>query len=117
MKQKTIRTTIILSEGEFQGGGNTKVIEGLATTVDVQKNGLPEKHTAKISIANLKMADMEQMTFLAFRPLQKRKNKILIEAGNLGEELGLVFKGDITSAFPDFNNAPDVTFEIEAMTA
>ena len=117
MQQKTIRTTIILSEGEFQGGGNTKVIEGLATTVDVQKNGLPEKHTAKVSIANLKMADMEQMTFLAFRPLQKRKNKILIEAGNLGEELGLVFKGDITSAFPDFNNAPDVTFEIEAMTA
>jgi hypothetical protein len=106
-----------LSEGEFQGGGNTKVIEGLATTVDVQKNGLPEKHTAKVSISNIALADMEQMTFLAFRPLQKRKNKILIEAGEAGEELATVFKGDITSSFPDFSNAPDVTFEIEAITA
>lgn len=117
MKQKTIRTTIILSEGEFEGGGNTKVIEGLATTVDVQKAGAPDKNTARVAIYNMAMKDMEQLTFLAFRPLQKRKNKILIEAGELGEKLGLVFKGDITSAFPDFNSAPDVPFQIEAMTA
>jgi hypothetical protein len=117
MDLKTIRTTIILSEGEFEGGGNTKVIEGLATTVEVEKNGLPEKNTAKVAISNLKMSDMEKMTFLAFRPLQKRKNKIVIEAGIQGQELGMVFKGDIISAFPDFNSAPDVPFQIEAMAA
>ena len=117
MNIKTIKTTVILSEGEFEGGGNTKIIEGLATKVSVEKNGLPEKNTAKITICNMKLADMEKMTFLAFRPLQKRKNKILIEAGELGSELGLVFKGDIISAFPDFNSGPDVNFEIEAMTA
>jgi hypothetical protein len=117
MKLKTIRTTIILGEGQFADGDNTKIIEGLATRVDVEKNGNPEKPTAKVSISNIKMEDMEQMTFLAFRPLQKRKNKILIEAGNQGEELGMVFKGDIESSFPEFANAPDVTFEIEAITA
>lgn len=117
MKQKTIRTTIILAEGEFEDGTNTRIIEGLATTVDVTKNGLPEKNTAKIKIANLAMSDMEQMTFLAFRPLQNRKNKIMVEAGNQGEELSMVFKGDITSSFPDFSSAPDVFFNIEAMTA
>jgi hypothetical protein len=117
MDLKTIRTTIILSEGEFEDGGNTKSIEGLATTVEVEKNGLPEKNTAKVAISNLKMSDMEKMTFLAFRPLQKRKNKIVIEAGVQGQELGMVFKGDIISAFPDFNSAPDVPFQIEAMAA
>ena len=117
MKLKTIKTTIILGEGQFADGDNTKIIEGLATTVDVQKNGQPDKHTAKVSIAGIKLEDMEQMTFLAFRPLQKRKNKILIEAGNQGEELATVFKGDIVSSFPEFSNAPDVTFEIEAITA
>ena len=117
MKQKTIRTTIILAEGEFEDGTNTRIIEGLATTVDVTKNGLPEKNTAKIKIANLAMSDMEQMTFLAFRPLQNRKNKIMVEAGNQGEELSMVFKGDITSSFPDFSSAPDIFFHIEAMTA
>jgi hypothetical protein len=117
MKQKTIRTTIILGEGQFADGNNAKIIEGLATSVDVQKNGLPEKHTARVSISNIAMVDMEQMTFLAFRPLQKRKNKIIIEAGDVGEELAVVFKGDINSAYPDFSNAPDVTFEIDAITA
>lgn len=117
MKLKTIKTTIILGEGQFADGDNTKIIEGLATTVDVQKNGQPDKHTAHVSIANIKLEDMEQMTFLAFRPLQKRKNKILIEAGNQGEELAQVFKGDIVSSFPEFSNASDVMFEIEAITA
>lgn len=117
MDIKTIRTTIILAEGEFEGGGNTKIIEGLATEVEIQKNGLPEKNTAKVKIYNLKMDDMQKMTFLAFRPLQKRKNKILIEAGIAGQELGIVFKGDINSAAPDFNDVPDVSFTIEAMTA
>lgn len=117
MNLKTIKTTIILGEGQFADGNNTKIIEGLSTKVMVQKNGLPEKHSAKVTLTNIAMADMEQMTFLSFRPLQKRKNKILIEAGDVGTELATVFKGDITSAFPDFSNAPDVTFEIEGITA
>ena len=117
MKEKTIKTTIILAEGEFEDGSNTRIIEGLATTVDVTKNGLPEKNTAKIKIANLSLSDMEKLTFLAFRPLQKRKNKIMVEAGEKGGELSMVFKGDITSSFPDFSSAPDVFFSIDAMTA
>ena len=117
MKQKTIRTTIILGEGTFEDGSNTRIIEGLATDVQIKKAGLPEKNTASVTIANLSMKDMERLTFLAFRPLQSRKNHIMIEAGDLGEELAVAFKGDITSAFPDFSTAPDVEFKIEAMTA
>lgn len=114
---KTIRTTIILGEGEFSDGTNTRVIEGLATTVDIEKAGLPDKNTAKVKIANLNLAEMEQLTFLAFRPLQSRKNKIMIEAGEKGKELSVVFKGDITSSFPDFTTAPDIFLNIEAMAA
>lgn len=117
MKEKTIRVTIILGEGEFKDGTNTRIIEGLATACDIQKNGLPEKNSASVKISNLSMDDMEQMTFLAFRPLQSRKNHIMIEAGEKGEELSLCFKGDITSAFPDFSTAPDIVFNIEAITA
>ena len=81
---KTIRTTIILGEGEFSGGGNTKIIEGLATTVQVTKAGLPEKNSAEVRIQGLKLSDMEQLTFLSFLPGEYRKNHILIEAGNKG---------------------------------
>lgn len=117
MKQKTIKTSIILGEGTFEDGTNTRVIEGLATTVDIRKAGLPDQNTASVAISNLSLKDMEKLTFLAFRPLQSRKNKIMIEAGNVGDELALVFKGDIISAYPDFTSAPDVQFHIEAITA
>ena len=117
MKQKTIRTTIILGEGEFASGGNTKIIEGLATTAQITKAGLPEKNSADIRIVGLKLADMEQLTFLSFLPGEYRKNHILIEAGEKGEELSVVFKGDITSAAADFSSAPDVSMKFQALTA
>ena len=113
---KTIRTTITLGQGTFSSGGNTKIIEGLATEVEVSKPGLPEKNSASVSIANLKLEDMEQMTFLAFQPLQSLKNLITIEAGEQGRELDVVFKGEITSAFADFSGAPDIKFKIEALS-
>ncbi len=111
MKEKTIKTTYIMASGE------TIIIEGLATRINVQKNGLPEKHSARIEIQNLKLASMEQMTFLAFKALEAQKNHVMVEAGAKGEDLSMVFKGDVTSAFADFSTAPDVTFRIEAITA
>ncbi|MBQ5929773.1 MAG: hypothetical protein IIX02_03175 [Clostridia bacterium] len=114
---KTLKTTIILGEGEFSGGGNTKIIEGLATTVQVTKAGLPEKNSAEVRIQGLKLSDMEQLTFLSFLPGEYRKNHILIEAGDKGEELSVVFKGDITAASADFSTAPDVTMKFNALTA
>jgi hypothetical protein len=114
---KTIKTTIILGEGEFDGGGNTKIIEGLATTVQVTKAGLPEKNSAEVRIQGLKLSDMEQLTFLSFLPGEYRKNHILIEAGDKGGELSVVFKGDITAASADFSTAPDVTMKFNALTA
>lgn len=117
MKQKTIRTTVILGEGEFEGGGNTKIFEGLATTVAVTKAGLPEKNSADVRIYGLKLNDMDQLSFLSFQNLEYRKNHILIEAGDKGGELSVVFKGDVTAAFADFSSAPDIVFRITALTA
>lgn len=115
-KLKTIRTTITLGKGTFGGGGNSKIIEGLATDVDITKPGLPEKNSASVSIANISLADMEQMTFLAFQPLQSLKNLIAIEAGEQGKTLATVFKGEITSAYADYGSVPDVEFKIEALS-
>lgn len=117
MKQKTLRVTVILGEGEFEGGGNTKIFEGLATQVRVTKAGLPEKNSAEVRIFGLKLPDMEQLTFLSFLPGEYRKNHILIEAGDKGGELSVVFKGDITAAAADFSTAPDVSMKFQALTA
>lgn len=111
---KTIEISITLGKGSFSEGGNTKIIEGLACDVSVQKPGLPEKNSAAVKIWGLKYEDMAQMTMLSFKPLESQHNLISIKAGEKGGSLALVFQGEITSAFADFNAAPDVCMDFEA---
>lgn len=115
--QKTIRTMITLGAGVFEGtSSNSVIIEGLATDVSVEKPGLPDLNRCKVSISGLSLSKMEQLTMLSFRKLSISKNAIAVWAGNLGEELGLVFRGEIVSASADFNAAPTPVFNIEAKT-
>lgn len=113
---KTIRLVITLGKGQFSEGGNTKTIEGLACEVSITKPGLPEKNSATVKVWGLKYEDMAQLTMLAFRPLESQRNLISIFAGEKGEKLPLAFAGEITSAFADFNAAPDVVMQFEADT-
>lgn len=117
---KTIQIAVTLGKGTFSEGGNTKTIEGLACDVTVQKPGLPEKNSATIKIWGLKYEDMAQLTMLSFKPLESQHNLISIKAGEKDDtdsarsSLALVFQGEITSAFADFNAAPDVCMQFEA---
>lgn len=113
--QKQIEVRITLAAGSFGGKGTEKVINGLPVSVDVTKTGGDEKPTCNVSIGGMTYADMEQLTTLAFRPLQTRKNLIAVFAGEAGG-LSQVFAGEITKASADFNNSPDVKFDIEAMS-
>lgn len=116
MKIKTIEIGVTLGGGSFGSGGNTKTYEGFATSVNVTKPGLPEKNKATVKISGLSLADMSKMTTLAFAPLKTQKNLLRIRAGEKGGSLGLVFEGEITTAYADFNTAPDVTMNIEAQS-
>lgn len=113
---KTIQTAVTLGKGSFSEGGNTKIIEGLACDVMVQKPGLPEKNSATIKIWGVKYEDMAQLTMLAFRPLESQHNLISVKAGEKDGVLALVFQGEITNAFADFNQAPDPCMQFEADT-
>ena len=109
--QKTIRIDIALDE---KGSREIKTFEGFATAVNIQKNGEPEKPKASVSIIGLSLDTMAQLTHLAFEPRSSRKNLIEILAGDRGATLASVFKGEITTAWADFNKAPSIEFQIEA---
>ncbi|MEA4836871.1 MAG: hypothetical protein VB101_01110 [Rhodospirillaceae bacterium] len=114
--EKRIEVHITLAQGRFSGGGNTKVIRGLGVDCAVDKPGLPAKNGCKLAIKGIGLDDMEQATTLAFRPLKVEPNKIAVYAGDDAGGMALAFSGDIVSAWPDFNAAPDVAFRIEAIT-
>ena len=114
--RKIIETRITLAQGAFGGQGLTKVLRGLATELHVEKPGFPDKAKATVRISNVPLSDMEQMTTLAFKPLQYQRNAISVYAGDEESGLSLVFCGEITSAHGDFNAAPDPVFAVQAMS-
>ena len=114
---KQLEARITLAEGPFGGsgeGGNTKIVR-LGMDVSISKPGGAEKNKAQVKIYNMPLADMEQLTTLAFRPLSVAKNVIAIYAGD-ETGLSLAFSGDIISAVPDFNAAPDPVFNLSCVT-
>lgn len=116
MKIKSVQIMVTLGSGSFGTGGNTKTFEGFAVSASVTKPGLPEKNKAVVKISGLSMDDMTKITTLAFSPQKIKDNILIIKAGNLGESLSIVFQGEITTAFADFNTAPEITMNIEAQT-
>ena len=114
-RHKAIRVQITLGKGAFPGTkDNTYVVDGLGVTVEVEKNGLPDMNKASISISNMMYEKMEQLTMLAFRPLHRARNVVSVFAGEEDQQLDCVFVGEITSAFADYTNAPDIEFQIQA---
>ena len=113
--EKKLEIRLTLKKGNFFGKGNTKIIKELPATIDLNKGGFPSRDSAKIRIYGMLQSDMEALTFLSFRPLESTQSIVSVYAGT-DEDMALVFMGDVTSAKPVFDSAPNVFFEIEAIT-
>lgn len=113
---KTIRVTIHMASAVFGNGNNTITIEGLPTTVSIDKPGGEDENKMICSVNGLKLEIMEPLTVLGFKPKTTFNNVITIEAGTKGETLATVFKGEISKAVPVFSDDGIATLEIEATT-
>lgn len=112
--RKIIELEITLGKGVFSEGGETKIIRGLPCRVNISKPGLPDQNSASVTVTGLSYEDMERLTTLAFRPLESHHNLMTIRAGEEGGPLSVAFKGEIISAWADFNTAPDVAMNFDA---
>ena len=114
---KTIQVVMAMAEGVFQNGANQITVEGLPTTVDIQKQGGDERPSCTVTIGNLNIDVVKQLTTLSFRPLQRFKNQITINAGEVGKQLQTIFIGDFENAYGEFQNAPTMNLMVKAIAA
>lgn len=114
---KTIQVVMAMAEGVFQNGANQITVEGLPTTVDIQKQGGDERPSCTVTIGNLNIDVVKQLTTLSFRPLQRFKNQITINAGEAGKQLQTIFIGDFENAYGEFQNAPTMNLMVKAISA
>ena len=114
---KTIQVVMAMAEGVFQNGANQITVEGLPTTVDIQKQGGDERPSCTVTIGNLYIDVVKQLTTLSFRPLQRFKNQITVNAGEVGKQLQTIFIGDFENAYGEFQNAPTMNLMVKAIAA
>lgn len=115
--KKKIEIHIILANGVFANGSNTKVVKNLPCKVQVQCCQLPMKDQASVSIYGLKKEDLDALTWLVWNPLSVDRNQIAIYASDEGDIAPpLVFAGEIQSSVPEYNTAPDIALNITAIS-
>ena len=114
---KTIQVVMAMAEDVFSNGSNQVTVEGLPTSVEIQKQGGDERPSADVTISNLNLDVVRKLTTLSFRPLQRYKNQITINAGEVGKQLHTVFIGDFEQAYGDLQNAPSMELKIKAISA
>ena len=114
---KTIQVVMAMAEGVFQNGANQITVEELPTTVDIQKQGGDERPSCTVTIGNLNIDVVKQLTTLSFRPLQRFKNQITVNAGEVGKQLQTIFIGDFENAYGEFQNAPTMNLMVKAIAA
>lgn len=112
---KTIRVTAQLQKGQFSGSGNTVIIENVPITVDITKQGGEDKNKATITIENLKLETVKQLTILSFKRLETYNNVVQIEAGNKDTDLSIVFIGEVTSSMPEISDNGTLSLKMEVM--
>ena len=114
---KTIQVVMAMAEDTFENGANQITVEGLPTTVEIQKQGGDERPSCTVTIGNLNIDVVRKLTTLSFRPLQRFKNQITINAGDVEKQLQTVFIGDFENAYGDFQSVPTMNLQVKAIAA
>lgn len=113
--KRKIDVTINLGMGQFGDDKGTDVtLSGLRVSASIVYYGQGIQAEAQLRIFGLPMSMINQLTGTGPKAMETRNNRILIAAGDEGGAMYTVYEGTIIAAFGDFQNAPDVVFNVLA---
>jgi hypothetical protein len=95
---------------------NTITLEGFRASVRIENSGAPSKVSARALIYGLNDSTMQQLAVLGIIFNSIQKNAVTIGAGNPNSGFSSVFGGTIWSSMPDYNQAPNVPFILQAQS-
>lgn len=109
--QKAIDVTITLGTGSFGGTGqNTVKLSGLRVKADIIKSGFPAMDKAIVRVYGVTPDVMNTVSTLGI-PLTfwRLGNSMLIEAGDVGGVMSVVYSGYLHQAYQNFDESPETS--------
>lgn len=98
-----------------ESGTDTVTLSGLRSSLRVQNSGSAAGSQAQFKIFGLTLSLMDQLSTLGMVFNIVPKNTITVEARSGDGPWAVVFSGTIFAAYGDFNAAPNVPFQIDAL--
>lgn len=119
--RRQINVTFQLGKGSFGASGYDTVTfkspstgaPGMRVFAEISSAQLPQQIRGVIRIYGLTLDHINQLTN-AGRFYEPSRDKILVQAGDVGGPLATVFQGNIIEAYPDFREMPNTAFQILA---
>ncbi|GAB1828749.1 baseplate hub protein [Achromobacter xylosoxidans] len=115
--KRRIDVTISLGEGQFgdQKGPDVTLTGHRVQVVVVSYNGDAQAQM-QMRIYGLPQDVINKLTTVGPVLTQRRgQNRILVEAGDAGQALSVLYEGKIDQAWADYNQAPEVVFYVTAL--
>jgi len=116
--KRRIDVTISLGQGTFgDENGPDVTLSGLRAKATVVTYNGDAQGQLQLRIYGLPLSMINQLTTIGPVMAERRNNKILVAAGIDGGPMSTVFQGTIDTAFGEFQGAPDVVFNVTALSA
>ena len=117
--KKALTITLRLGTGQFGNGmGNAVKLKKLRMLVSVSKTGMPSMDKATAKIWGLTPTIMNEVSTLGI-PLNMWRpgNTMLIEAGDEGGAMSIVYNGYLNRAYQNYDDAPETSLDLEGWGA
>lgn len=117
--KRRIDVTINLAEGQFgDNAGPAVTLSGYRVQAAVVAYNGDSQAQLQLRIFGLSQDMINKLTVIGPIPTERRNNRILVAAGDVGgDALTVVYEGTISQAWADYNQAPEVVFNVVALAA
>ncbi|MFT9016572.1 MAG: hypothetical protein ABF990_12665 [Acetobacter sp.] len=115
---KRIDVTITFADGgSGAGGASTLTLTGHRVACHILSTGLETGMMCRLRVQGMDFQTMNRLSVAQAGVVAQGLNTLAVAAGDDTGVLPLVFSGGITDAFVDYNAAPDIACEIQALSA
>src|SRR5437870_277417 len=116
--KRKINVTISLGEGDYGADlGEETTLEDYRVSAKVVAYNGDAQGQLQLRIWGMKLPMISKLTKIGPIMSQRRNNRVVVTAGDVGGAMSTVYEGTIDSAYGDFQNAPEVVFNVIALSA
>ncbi|KXV60670.1 hypothetical protein AD948_04395 [Acetobacter senegalensis] len=114
--QKKIDIDFDIRQGGFSGSPETITLMDHRVSCQVLSTGLETGMMCSVRIEGMKLSAMNRLSVAQASVIDQSSNSITVRAGDAGATRPTIFTGGIVEAFVDYAGAPNVAFQVTALS-